>query len=109
VKEVDDLPIYANIGNGATTEVTPVYLCGAQALAAVYAKRWKTVTKLFDYDDKVGVAIDGIYGVRKLLFGTGTGDTDDLKDHGVVTGFFATTGSATTNGLNATTGTSAEV
>jgi N4-gp56 family major capsid protein len=109
VKEVDDLPIYANIGNGATTEVTPVYLCGAQALAAVYAKRWKTVTKSFDYDDKVGVAIDGIYGVRKLLFGTGTGDTDDLKDHGVVTGFFATTGSATTNGLNATTGTSAEV
>lgn len=109
IKEVDDLPIYANIGDSATTEVTPVYLCGAQALAMAWARRWKTVTKTFDYEDKVGVAIDGIYGVRKLLFGTGTGDTDDLKDHGVVTGYFATTGAATTNGLNATSGTSAEV
>ncbi len=108
VKEVDDVPIYANIGNGATTEVTPVYLCGAQALAAVYAKRWKTVTETFDYGDKNGVAIDGIYGVRKIMFGTGTGDTDDTKDHGVVSGFFATTGAATPNGLNGV-GTSAEV
>ncbi len=95
VKEVDDLPIYPNIGASATTEVTPVYLCGAQALAIAYAKRFKTVTQTFDYGDKDGVAVDGIYGVRKILFGTGTGDTDDLKDHGVVTGFFATTGSAT--------------
>lgn len=98
IKEIDDLPIYANIGNGGTAEVTPVYLLGAQALAIAYAKRWKTVTKNFDYDDKVGVAVDGIMGVRKLIFGTGTGDTDDLKDHGVVTGFFATTGSATHSG-----------
>lgn len=95
IKEVDDLPIYANIGNGGTVEVTPVYLLGAQALAIAYAKRWKTVTKTFDYEDKVGIAIDGIYGVRKLLFGTGATDTADLKDHGVVTGYFATTGAAT--------------
>ena len=108
VKETDNIPIYANIGNGGTAEVTPVYLCGAQALAAVYAKRWKTVTEEFDYGDKYGVAIDGIYGVRKILFGTGTGDTDDTKDHGVVSGFFATTGTATANGLNGS-GTSAEV
>jgi N4-gp56 family major capsid protein len=95
VKETDNLPIYANLGDSATTEVTPVYLCGAQALAIAYARRFKTVTETFDYGDKDGVAVDGIYGVRKLLFGTGTGDTDDLKDHGVVTGFFATTGTAT--------------
>lgn len=95
VKEVDNLPIYADLGNLGTTEVTPVYLCGAQALAVAYAKRWRTVTEQFDYEDKYGVAIDGIYGVRKILFGTGAGDTDDLKDHGVVTGFFATTGAAT--------------
>ena len=78
-----------------TAEVTPVYLCGAQALAVAYAKRWRTVTEEFDYGDKYGVAIDGIYGVRKIIFGSGAGDTDDLKDHGVVTGFFATTGTAT--------------
>jgi len=95
VKEVDNLPIYADLGSGGTAEVTPVYLCGAQALAIAYAKRWKTVTEEFDYGDKFGVAVDGIYGVRKLIFGSGTADTDDLKDNGVVTGFFATTGAAT--------------
>lgn len=95
VKEVDNLPIYENLGAGGTTEVTPVYLCGAQALAVAYAKRWRTVTETFDYGDKDGVAIDGIYGVRKIIFGSGAGDTDDLKDHGVVTGFFATTAAAT--------------
>lgn len=95
VKKVRDLPIYANLGASATTEVTPVYLCGAQALAIAWGRRWKTVTEEFDYGDKHGVAIDGILGVRKIIFGTGTGDTDDTKDHGVVTGFFATTGTAT--------------
>lgn len=95
VKELDDMPIYANLGAGGTTEVTPVYLCGAQALGIAYAKRWRTVTEDFDYGDKYGVAVDSIYGVRKIIFGTGTGDTDDLKDHGTVTGFFATTGAAT--------------
>ena len=95
VKEVDDLPIYANLGTGGTSNVTPVYLCGAQALAIAYAKRWKTVTEEFDYGDKDGVAVDGIYGVRKILFGKGVGDTDDLVDHGVVTGYVATTGTAT--------------
>lgn len=103
VKEVDNMPIWANIGNGGTTEVTPVYLCGAQALAVAWAKRWKTVTEEFDYGDKQGVAVEGILGVRKLLFGTGTGDTDDLKDNGVVSGFFATTGAATHSGSAAET------
>ena len=95
VKETDNMPIYENLGNGGTAEVTPVYLCGAQAAAIAYAKRWKTVTEEFDYGDKYGVAVDGIYGVRKIIFGSGAGDTDDLKDNGVVTGYFATTGTAT--------------
>jgi hypothetical protein len=101
VKETDNVPIYENLGSGGTAEVTPVYLCGAQALAIAYARRFKTVTEEFDYGDKHGVAIDGIYGVRKLLFGTGSGDTDDLKDHGVVTGYFATTGAGNTVGIAA--------
>ena len=95
VKETDNIPIYANLGDSATAEVTPVYLCGAQALAVVYAKRWKTATEDFDYGDKKGVAIEAIYGVRKVIFGTGASDTADTKDHGVVTGFFATSGTAT--------------
>ena len=108
VKEIDNVPIYANIGNGGTTEVSPVYMLGAQALAFAIARRWQTVTEDFDYGDKHGVETSQIYGIRKMIFGSGTGDTDDLKDHGVVTGFFATTGAATANGLNGS-GTSAEV
>lgn len=101
VKEVDNIPIYLNLGASATTEVTPVYLCGAQALAIAYAKRWKTITEVFDYGDKHGVAVDAIYGVRKVLFGSGSGDTDDLQDHGVCTGYFATTGAGDTVGIAA--------
>lgn len=93
VKEVDNMPIYANVGSGGTTEVTPVYLCGAQAVGIAYARRFKSIVEKFDYEDKHGIAIDAIYGVNKLTFGSGAGDTDDLKDHGVVTGYFATTGS----------------
>lgn len=108
VKQIDDLPVYSNIGNGSA-EVTPVYLLGAQALAYASAKRWTTATEDFDYGDKHGVAVESIYGVRKLIFGSGTGDTTTPLDNGVVTGFFATTAAGTANGLNATTGTSAEV
>lgn len=99
VKEVDNLPIYTNLGASATTEVTPVYLLGAQALGVAYGKRWRSKTEEFDYGDKFGVAIDGIYGVNKLQFGTGTGDRDDLKDNGVVTGYVATTGAGNTVGI----------
>lgn len=95
VKEFDNLPIYPNIGASGTAEVTPVYLCGAQAISYALAKRWKSATQEFDYGDKIGIAIESIYGVRKNIFGTGTADTGDLKDHGVVTGYFATTGAGT--------------
>ncbi len=101
VKEVDNLPIYTNLGASATTEVTPVYLCGAQALAIAFAKRPKTVTEVFDYGDKHGVAVEVIIGVRKIIFGKGSADTDDLVDHGVVTGYFATTGAGNTVGIAA--------
>ena len=86
-KEIDDI---ASLGGvGATSAVlSPVYLCGAQAVGVGYAKRWKSATEIFDYGDKHGVAIEAIYGVDKLTFGSGSADTDDLKDHGVVTGYF---------------------
>lgn len=101
IKECDDLPVYLNLGASATTEVTPVYVCGAQALAVAYAKRPRTVVEEFDYEDKNGVAVECIYGVRKVQFGSGSGDTDDLKDHGVVTIFVATTATGNTVGIAA--------
>lgn len=76
-------------GAGGTTTVVPVYLCGAQAIGAAYAKRWTSKEETFDYGDKRGVAIEAIYGISKMQFGSGSADTDDLKDHGVLTGWFA--------------------
>jgi hypothetical protein len=80
---------------GATSaKVVGAFLCGAQAVGAAYARRWKTTTEVFDYGDKHGVEVSSIYGIEKLRFGSGTNDTDDYKDHGVVTGYFATAGLA---------------
>lgn len=88
IHEIDDIPTLSGVGAGSI-DVQPVYLCGCQALGHAIAKRWTSATEKFDYGDKHGVAIESIYEVDKLTFGSGSGDTDDLKDHGVVTGFFA--------------------
>jgi len=95
IKETDNMPIWADLGNGGTAEVTPAYLLGAQAIAQATCKDWRTITEEFDYGDKHGVAVETIIGIRKMMFGTGAADTDDTKDYGVVSGFFATTGTAT--------------
>ena len=81
----------ANLGDGGTAEIGVAFLCGAQAIGAAYAKRWQSKQETFDYGDKHGVAIEAIYGIKKMQFGSGTADTADLKDHGVITGYFATT------------------
>lgn len=89
---------FANLGAGGTVEVACSFLCGAQAVAAAYAKRWTSQTEVFDYGDKHGAAIEAIYGIGKMQFGkgnsnpfVGSDDRVDLVDHGVVTGYFATT------------------
>ena len=84
-----DTSTYTGEGAGGTDTVVPVYLCGAQAIGAAYAKRWTSKQQIFDYGDKHGVAIEAIYGIEKMQFGSGVNDRDDLKDHGVVTGYFA--------------------
>lgn len=78
----------------ASAKVVGAFLCGAQAVGTAYARRWRTTTETFDYGDKYGVEVSSIYGIEKLRFGSGTADTDDYKDHGVVTGMFATAGLA---------------
>jgi N4-gp56 family major capsid protein len=88
IKELEDMPVYTGVGGGGI-DVAPVYLIGAQCIGYATAKRWKTIEKRFDYEDKAGVAIEAIDGFSKLTFGTGSGDTDDLKDYGLVTGFAA--------------------
>lgn len=88
VHEVDDMPILSGVG-ASSIDVSPVYLCGAQAFGVGFGKRWESTTEEFDYGDKFGVATRAWYEVEKLTFGTGSGDTDDLKDHGMVTGYMA--------------------
>jgi len=87
-KEVEDIGVLSGVG-AAGIDVAPVYFCGAQALGYGVAKRWKSEEEYFDYKRKKGCAIIEMGGIEKMLFGSGSGDTDDLKDHGVLTGFFA--------------------
>jgi N4-gp56 family major capsid protein len=96
IKEVPEIydelgTALANLGDGGTVEIGMAFLCGAQAVGTAYARRWRTKTETFDYGDKNGVEISSIYGIGKMQFGTGAADRDDLKDHGLVTGYFATT------------------
>jgi len=87
-KEIHDIGVIAGAG-AAGIDVAPVYFCGAQALGYGIAERWKSAEEMFDYGRKKGCAIMEMGGIEKMLFGSGTGDTDDLKDHGLVTGYFA--------------------
>lgn len=88
VHECDGMPTLSGVG-ASSIDVAPVFLCGAQAIGMAMAKRWTSKTETFDYGDKHGVAIEAIDGLKKMLFGSGAGDTDDLKQHGVVTGYFS--------------------
>jgi hypothetical protein len=92
IKEAYDLYEYSTLtglGDSGTTTVVPAFLVGAQAIGAAYAKRWTSKEETFDYGDKKGVAIEAIYGIEKMTFGTGADDRTNPKDHGVLTGFFA--------------------
>ena len=88
IKEIEDISILSGVG-AAGIDVGPAYLCGAQAMGYGIAARWKSAEETFDYGRKKGVAIMEMGGIEKMIFGSGAGDTDDTKDHGVVTGFFA--------------------
>lgn len=94
IKEIPAASSEWNFGavGASSAVVVGAFLCGAQALGVGYARRWRTITQMRDYEDKHGVAVDSIYGVNKLIFGSGTADTADTKDNGVVTGYFATSG-----------------
>ena len=92
-KEIEDIPVLSGAG-ASGIDVAPVYFCGAQALGYGIGERWKSAEELFDYGRKKGCAIMEMGGFEKLTFGSGSGDTDDLKDHGIVTGFFASVADA---------------
>ena len=88
IKEIEDIAVLSGVGAGSI-DVAPAYLCGAQAIGYGVAQRWRSAEESRDYGRKKGCAIMEMGAFEKLTFGTGSNDTDDLKDHGVVTGFFA--------------------
>lgn len=86
--EVEDIAVLSGVGAGSI-DVAPCYFTGAQAVGMAWAKRPQSIEEAFDYGDKQGIGIRQWYEIKKMIFGSGAGDTDDLKDHGIVTGFFA--------------------
>ncbi|MEY4427846.1 MAG: hypothetical protein RLZZ182_535 [Pseudomonadota bacterium] len=88
VREIPEISALSGVGNGSI-DVDPCYLVGAQAIGLAWSQRTKTTTNVRDYEFLHGVGISEVRGIHKLRFGAGAGDTDDQKDHGVVTGFFA--------------------
>ena len=95
VREIPELLQNKWLALGASNiDVGEVYLCGAQAIGYALAQRWNTRTQEMDYKTKNGIAVQQIYDVGKIQFGTGASDTTTLKDNGIVTGFFSAVGDA---------------
>lgn len=93
IYEIEDIAPIAGVG-AAAIDVAPAYLCGAQAIGMAWGMRPKTIGDSFDYEREYGVSVQQYYEIDKLRFGSGAADTDDLKDHGVLTGFFASVADA---------------
>ena len=95
VREIPELVQNTWIAQGtASIDVGECYLCGAQAIGYALAQRWNTRTQELDYQTKHGVAIQQIYDVGKIQFGTGATDTTTPKDAGIVTVFASAVGDA---------------
>lgn len=88
VKEIPEIGTLGGVG-ASGAELGASYLCGAQAVGVAWAQRTRTATQDTDYKFRHGVAIQEIRGVEKLRFGTGSTDTADLVDNGVVTVYSA--------------------
>ena len=69
VKEVPELFYISNAGD-TSSDVAPGFLCGAQAIGSVWAKRTKSTVNQqggTDYEYRFGVGVRDIRGVRKLF------------------------------------------
>jgi N4-gp56 family major capsid protein len=89
VREIPEMTVEANVGDGGTVDVAHVKICGAQALACGWAQRTVTRTETRDYGALSGVGISEIRGIAKMSFGKGVTDLVDLVDHGVFSHFVA--------------------
>jgi N4-gp56 family major capsid protein len=82
IREIPEIPVQANAGNGGTVDVAPTFLCGAQAVALAWGQEPKSTKKAeTDYGFATGIGIEECRGIEKIVF--------NQKDHGMVTGWFA--------------------
>ncbi|MEO5365614.1 MAG: DUF4043 family protein [Magnetococcus sp. WYHC-3] len=88
IKEIPEIPTLAGAG-AAGIDVSPCFLCGAQAVGVAWAQRTRSTVQKSDYEFQHGVGIQEIRGVEKLRFGTGATDTESPRDHGVLTLYVA--------------------
>lgn len=92
-KELHEIPSLGAVG-ASSAVIRPNYLCGAQAVGVAYAKRTTPIFDSRDYGFINGAGVMEIRGVDKLRFGTGSADTDDTKDHGMLTLYSASAADA---------------
>ena len=87
VPEIDDIAStgtynLTNAGASGTTDVRPVFLCGAQAVGIAWGQEPTPRSDMDkDYKFRPGVAIEELLGVKKLAY--------NGKQHGMVSCFFA--------------------
>lgn len=93
--EVDDMPVYADLGAGGLTDVSPVFLVGQEALGWALKSRYRSRTQEDDYGQVEGIGMFGKWGMKKLCYNdaySGAATVANGKQRGVVTGWFAADG-----------------
>jgi hypothetical protein len=86
IPEIDTLATKVAVGTGPVN-VTPAFFCGQAALAFVWGQMPKPTERTEDdYGMLIGRGVEMVYGIGKTARKLGSGF---LKQHGMVTGYFA--------------------
>jgi N4-gp56 family major capsid protein len=81
-REIPEIPVLQDVGDSATVDVQPCFLCGAQAVGIAWGQKPTPRTDMLkDFQFRPGVAIEELRRVQKLHF--------NGKQHGVVTVYVA--------------------
>jgi hypothetical protein len=86
IPEIDTLATKVAVGTGPVN-VTPAFFCGQAALAFVWGQMPRPTERTEDdYGMLIGRGVEMVYGIGKTARKLGSGF---LKQHGMVTGYFA--------------------
>ena len=78
-------------GGAGSIRVSPVFFCGAQAVGFGLGQRPNVIVDLdYDFNFQPGVAVECKHDIKKAFFDDhASGTASQHKQHGIVTGFFA--------------------